>query len=171
MRWEREKFPGATSGEMSTVGTMSSGRNSAESSLTGRPSRLFSKSVPADPETSRARTTAEPREQQAASRAREREPPQQRLAEILHSKPIGARVVAPSCELGVDRGHLHCVCGGVRRRLGRARPRRRLGKHGRGRPAVPRRAKRGRRPRVRLCLLYTSPSPRDGLLSRMPSSA
>ena len=24
---------------------------------------------------------------------------------------------------------------------------------------------------VRLCLLYTSPSPRDGLLSRMPSSA
>ena len=26
-------------------------------------------------------------------------------------------------------------------------------------------------PAVRLCLLYTSPSPRDGLLSRMPSSA
>ena len=25
--------------------------------------------------------------------------------------------------------------------------------------------------RVRICLLYTSPSPRDGLLSRMPSSA
>ena len=25
--------------------------------------------------------------------------------------------------------------------------------------------------RVRSCLLYTSPSPRDGLLSRMPSSA
>ena len=25
--------------------------------------------------------------------------------------------------------------------------------------------------RFRLCLLYTSPSPRDGLLSRMPSSA
>ena len=25
--------------------------------------------------------------------------------------------------------------------------------------------------RLRLCLLYTSPSPRDGLLSRMPSSA
>ena len=24
---------------------------------------------------------------------------------------------------------------------------------------------------VRICLLYTSPSPRDGLLSRMPSSA
>ena len=24
---------------------------------------------------------------------------------------------------------------------------------------------------VRVCLLYTSPSPRDGLLSRMPSSA
>ena len=24
---------------------------------------------------------------------------------------------------------------------------------------------------LRLCLLYTSPSPRDGLLSRMPSSA
>ena len=24
---------------------------------------------------------------------------------------------------------------------------------------------------VKLCLLYTSPSPRDGLLSRMPSSA
>ena len=24
---------------------------------------------------------------------------------------------------------------------------------------------------VRTCLLYTSPSPRDGLLSRMPSSA
>ena len=26
-------------------------------------------------------------------------------------------------------------------------------------------------PCVRICLLYTSPSPRDGLLSRMPSSA
>ena len=26
-------------------------------------------------------------------------------------------------------------------------------------------------PRVSGCLLYTSPSPRDGLLSRMPSSA
>ena len=26
-------------------------------------------------------------------------------------------------------------------------------------------------PRVSICLLYTSPSPRDGLLSRMPSSA
>ena len=25
--------------------------------------------------------------------------------------------------------------------------------------------------RARICLLYTSPSPRDGLLSRMPSSA
>ena len=25
--------------------------------------------------------------------------------------------------------------------------------------------------RVAICLLYTSPSPRDGLLSRMPSSA
>ena len=25
--------------------------------------------------------------------------------------------------------------------------------------------------RVQACLLYTSPSPRDGLLSRMPSSA
>src|SRR5680860_1494721 len=30
---------------------------------------------------------------------------------------------------------------------------------------------RGRRRRGRCCLLYTSPSPRDGLLSRMPSSA
>ena len=28
-----------------------------------------------------------------------------------------------------------------------------------------------RKCRVRRCLLYTSPSPRDGLLSRMPSSA
>ena len=27
------------------------------------------------------------------------------------------------------------------------------------------------RPGVYTCLLYTSPSPRDGLLSRMPSSA
>ena len=27
------------------------------------------------------------------------------------------------------------------------------------------------RDRDRICLLYTSPSPRDGLLSRMPSSA
>ena len=26
-------------------------------------------------------------------------------------------------------------------------------------------------PLLRICLLYTSPSPRDGLLSRMPSSA
>ena len=29
----------------------------------------------------------------------------------------------------------------------------------------------GNHPRRRNCLLYTSPSPRDGLLSRMPSSA
>ena len=28
-----------------------------------------------------------------------------------------------------------------------------------------------RRPDIECCLLYTSPSPRDGLLSRMPSSA
>ena len=28
-----------------------------------------------------------------------------------------------------------------------------------------------REEQIRLCLLYTSPSPRDGLLSRMPSSA
>ena len=27
------------------------------------------------------------------------------------------------------------------------------------------------RPQISNCLLYTSPSPRDGLLSRMPSSA
>ena len=27
------------------------------------------------------------------------------------------------------------------------------------------------RPEIKVCLLYTSPSPRDGLLSRMPSSA
>ena len=33
------------------------------------------------------------------------------------------------------------------------------------------RAERGSRPRMYFCLLYTSPSPRDGLLSRMPSSA
>ena len=26
-------------------------------------------------------------------------------------------------------------------------------------------------PTIKVCLLYTSPSPRDGLLSRMPSSA
>ena len=32
-----------------------------------------------------------------------------------------------------------------------------------------RKARVGRNPRT--CLLYTSPSPRDGLLSRMPSSA
>ena len=28
-----------------------------------------------------------------------------------------------------------------------------------------------KKPQYRNCLLYTSPSPRDGLLSRMPSSA
>ena len=32
-------------------------------------------------------------------------------------------------------------------------------------------AKQQRQLLLRLCLLYTSPSPRDGLLSRMPSSA
>ena len=35
--------------------------------------------------------------------------------------------------------------------------------------AVERRA--AREPLQHICLLYTSPSPRDGLLSRMPSSA
>ena len=29
----------------------------------------------------------------------------------------------------------------------------------------------GRADKINICLLYTSPSPRDGLLSRMPSSA
>ena len=38
---------------------------------------------------------------------------------------------------------------------------------GRGGPAEPRTAPAG----IGICLLYTSPSPRDGLLSRMPSSA
>ena len=32
-------------------------------------------------------------------------------------------------------------------------------------------AKGGSARKIRICLLYTSPSPRDGLLSRMPSSA
>ena len=32
-------------------------------------------------------------------------------------------------------------------------------------------AKLAREAEIRYCLLYTSPSPRDGLLSRMPSSA
>ena len=31
--------------------------------------------------------------------------------------------------------------------------------------------KLAQRPDIESCLLYTSPSPRDGLLSRMPSSA
>ena len=31
--------------------------------------------------------------------------------------------------------------------------------------------KKGDAPQMQGCLLYTSPSPRDGLLSRMPSSA
>ena len=30
---------------------------------------------------------------------------------------------------------------------------------------------KARESKKRICLLYTSPSPRDGLLSRMPSSA
>ena len=45
---------------------------------------------------------------------------------------------------------------------------------GRGRPGGPSGAYGGRpggRPGGYPCLLYTSPSPRDGLLSRMPSSA
>ena len=36
-------------------------------------------------------------------------------------------------------------------------------------PAYPKRQPQDRSPKT--CLLYTSPSPRDGLLSRMPSSA
>ena len=40
-----------------------------------------------------------------------------------------------------------------------------------GRPPRPSDAGMGGRPRLMACLLYTSPSPRDGLLSRMPSSA
>ena len=40
----------------------------------------------------------------------------------------------------------------------------RLGKNGN-------RASRGRQTEFKTCLLYTSPSPRDGLLSRLPSSA
>ena len=32
-------------------------------------------------------------------------------------------------------------------------------------------AKEFRKQKIDICLLYTSPSPRDGLLSRMPSSA
>src|SRR5665647_312450 len=40
---------------------------------------------------------------------------------------------------------------------------------GYGEPALTAARKAG--PEGRVCLLYTSPSPRDGLLSRMPSSA
>ena len=49
-----------------------------------------------------------------------------------------------------------------------------VGAHMRGadRRAIARRVRRARaEPPVGACLLYTSPSPRDGLLSRMPSSA
>ena len=60
-------------------------------------------------------------------------------------------------------------------RGGAPRPRRRgvVGALGAGRPARadPRPPVRGGGARGRACLLYTSPSPRDGLLSRMPSSA
>ena len=44
--------------------------------------------------------------------------------------------------------------------------------HEKARPIQALRANHGvRLPRRYTCLLYTSPSPRDGLLSRMPSSA
>ena len=39
------------------------------------------------------------------------------------------------------------------------------------RVAMTRYTKRGGQVWIKICLLYTSPSPRDGLLSRMPSSA
>ena len=40
-----------------------------------------------------------------------------------------------------------------------------------GRKAVEQLIKVAREDIIKPCLLYTSPSPRDGLLSRMPSSA
>ena len=36
---------------------------------------------------------------------------------------------------------------------------------------IEKKEKKKEKRKVRVCLLYTSPSPRDGLLSRMPSSA
>ena len=42
---------------------------------------------------------------------------------------------------------------------------------GRAKETVPAREKAIRNAKLNICLLYTSPSPRDGLLSRMPSSA
>ena len=52
------------------------------------------------------------------------------------------------------------------RRIGRFQHWRR-----RGHPSNERRRNDLERPLWKSCLLYTSPSPRDGLLSRMPSSA
>ena len=40
-----------------------------------------------------------------------------------------------------------------------------------GLPLVSKLLATGKKPAPKTCLLYTSPSPRDGLLSRMPSSA
>ena len=40
-----------------------------------------------------------------------------------------------------------------------------------GHQSYPHKILTGRKDRIKTCLLYTSPSPRDGLLSRMPSSA
>ena len=47
-----------------------------------------------------------------------------------------------------------------------------IGPTGVGKTEIARRlAKLAQAPFIKVCLLYTSPSPRDGLLSRMPSSA
>ena len=47
-----------------------------------------------------------------------------------------------------------------------------IGATGVGKTEIARRlARLARAPFLKVCLLYTSPSPRDGLLSRMPSSA
>ena len=73
--------------------------------------------------------------------------------------------------LGVDPGHLHFHV----RMLLRAGLIELAGAEGRGREKPYRAVARVFRVAPELlaagCLLYTSPSPRDGLLSRMPSSA
>ena len=78
--------------------------------------------------------------------------PEFRVIEFLRFIARMRRIPRKNISATVDRAIERCALGGVQKRI--------IGN-----------LSTGFQQRINICLLYTSPSPRDGLLSRMPSSA
>ena len=79
----------------------------------------------------------------------------EKYADVNEVSPTAGGLVGALVGAGTSDDHAHVYAESVRR----------------GGTLVSARVEDSEATRIQACLLYTSPSPRDGLLSRMPSSA